>query len=122
MNKAEQVYTAFEAELLALVWATKCFRCFLYGKQFRIFANFCGCQFPIDGWSLRVSEFDFIVEYKPGTKIKHVDSLSRHVAAIMEDAPSKENLANQRKDPFCNTRKPGTHSSKSEYFLDDSLT
>ena len=30
MNKAEQAYTASEAELLALVWATKYFRCFLY--------------------------------------------------------------------------------------------
>ena len=39
----------------------------------------------------------------------------------MEDGlPSKEEiLVEQRKGPFCNTRKPGTHSSKSEYFLDD---
>ena len=33
MNNAEQAYTASEAELLALVWATKYFHCFLYGKQ-----------------------------------------------------------------------------------------
>jgi len=72
-------------------------------------------------WSLRLSEFDLIVEHRPGIKIKHVDALSRHVAAIMQDGvPSKEEiLAEQRKDPFCKTRKLGTHSSKSEYFLDD---
>jgi len=32
MNKVEQAYTASEAEQLALVWATKYFRCFLYAK------------------------------------------------------------------------------------------
>jgi len=41
---------------------------------------------------------------------------------MQDGLPSKEEiLAEQRKDPFCNTRKPGTHSSKSEYFLDDGV-
>jgi len=36
---------------------------------------------------------------------------------MLDGLPSKEEiLAEQRKDPFCNTRKPGTHSSKSVYF------
>ena len=39
MNKAEQAYTASEAELLALVWATKYFRCSLYGTQFLVRTN-----------------------------------------------------------------------------------
>ena len=34
INKAEQAYAASEAELLALVCATKYFRCYLYGKVF----------------------------------------------------------------------------------------
>ena len=57
-------------------------------------------------WSLRLSEFDFIVEHRSGIKIKHVDALSRHVATIMQDGlPSKEEiLAEQREDPFCNTK------------------
>ena len=129
MNKPEQAYSASEAELLALVWATKYFRCFLYGKQFLVrtdhaalsyLRTFADANCRLMRWSLRLSEFDFIVEHRPGTKIKHVDALSRHVATIMQDGlPSKEEiLAEQRKDPFCNTQKPGTHSSKSEYFLD----
>ena len=36
MNKAEQAYSASETEMLALVWATKKFRCYLYGKQFLV--------------------------------------------------------------------------------------
>ena len=33
-------------------------------------------------WSLRLSEFDFDVEHRAGTKIKHVVALSRHVQTV----------------------------------------
>jgi len=33
-NKSEQAYTAPDSETLALVWATKCFRCYLFGRKF----------------------------------------------------------------------------------------
>jgi hypothetical protein len=33
-NKAEQSYTASESEMLALVWETKFFRSYLYGRKF----------------------------------------------------------------------------------------
>ena len=36
MNKAELNYTASEAEMLAVTWATKHFRCYLYGKKFLV--------------------------------------------------------------------------------------
>jgi len=43
------------------------------------------------GWSLRLSEFNFIVEHRPRNKIKHVDTLSQHVVIIMQDGlPSKK--------------------------------
>jgi hypothetical protein len=32
MNKAEKAYSASESEMLALVWGTTYFRCYLYGK------------------------------------------------------------------------------------------
>jgi len=34
MNKVEQAYSASESEMLALVWATKYFRCYLFGAEF----------------------------------------------------------------------------------------
>jgi len=111
MNKAKPAFTASEAELLALVWATKYFPCFLYGKLFLVrtdhaalsyLRSVADTNFQLMRWSLRLSKFDFIVEYRPGIKIKHVDALSRHVAAIIQDGlPRKEEiLAEQRKDPF----------------------
>jgi hypothetical protein len=36
LSKPEQAYSASEAELLAVLWATKDFRFYLYGKQFKV--------------------------------------------------------------------------------------
>jgi hypothetical protein len=36
LNKAERAYSASEIEMPALVWATKYFRCYLYGKKFLV--------------------------------------------------------------------------------------
>jgi hypothetical protein len=36
LNKAEQSYAASEINILALVWATKYFSCYLYGKKFLV--------------------------------------------------------------------------------------
>jgi len=128
MNKAEQAYSASEAEMLALVWATKYFPCYLYGKEFSVrtdraalfyLRNFADNNSRLMRWSLRLPEFDFIVEHKSGSKISHVDALSRHVGVIMEGGlPSKERiLREQGKDSFCSAQKPKTQCSKSEYFF-----
>jgi hypothetical protein len=36
MNRAEQNYSASEAEMLAVTWATKYYRCYLYGRRFEV--------------------------------------------------------------------------------------
>ena len=36
LNKAESAYSASELETLAVVWATKYFRCYLYGNKFLV--------------------------------------------------------------------------------------
>jgi hypothetical protein len=48
-------------------------------------------------WNLRLSKFDFVIEHKAGTKIKHVAVLSRHVGALMEDSlPDKDFVTNKK--------------------------
>jgi len=36
LNTAEQNYTVSEKEMLSLVWATRYYRCYLYGKRFLV--------------------------------------------------------------------------------------
>jgi hypothetical protein len=72
-------------------------------------------------WSLKLSELDFTVEHRPGTKIAHVVALSRHVGAVMCGGTlSQESVfREQAKDKFCAKIKPGNYSSKCEFFRDD---
>jgi hypothetical protein len=72
-------------------------------------------------WSLRLSEFDFVEEHRSGSKIGHVDALSRHVGAIVyEGSPDKERiLREQQMDEFYKKQEPRTYSSRREFFLDD---
>jgi len=130
MNKAEQAYSASESEILALVWATKFFRCYLHGKKFLVRTDHSALSYlrkfsdhnsRLMRWSLKLSELDFVVEHKPESKISHVDALSRHVGAVMqEDSLDKERiLSEQRKDEFCTKQESGTYFSKREFFLDE---
>jgi len=104
--------------MLALVWATKYFKCYLFGAKFvartdhaalTYLKNFADSSFRLMRWSLKLSEFDFTVEHRPGTKIAHVDALSRHVGAVMSGGNlSQESvLREQAKDKFCAKIKPG---------------
>jgi len=71
-------------------------------------------------WSLKFSELDFVVEHRTGSKVGHVDDLSRHVGAVTrEDSLDKECILCEQKDEFCTKQEPGTYSSKSEFFLDE---
>jgi hypothetical protein len=75
INNAERAYSASELEMLALVWATKYFRCYLYGRKFLVktdhaaltfLHNFADHNSRLMRWSLRLANFDFSVEHTPG--------------------------------------------------------
>ena len=91
LNSAEQAYSASEAEMLSLVWATKYFRCYLLGAKFVVrtdhsaltyLHNFADHNSRLLRWSIKLSELGFVVERKSGSNITHVDALSRHVGTV----------------------------------------
>jgi hypothetical protein len=98
--------------MLALVWATKYFRCYLYGRKFLVrtdhraltyLRNFAYQNSRLMRWSLKLSELDFTVEHREGSRIAHVDALSRHVGAVLHQRSlNTENiLEEQSKDVYC---------------------
>jgi hypothetical protein len=116
--------------MLALVWATKYFRCYLYGRKFLVMTdhralaylrNFADQNSRLMRWSLKLSELDFTVEHRAGSRIAHVDALSRHVGAgLHQSSLNRENILREHKDAFCTKQSPGTYSTRREFFLDDS--
>jgi transposase InsO family protein len=130
LNTAEQSYSATELELLALVWATKYFRCYLYGQKFVVrtdhsalsyLRNFADHNSRLMRWSLTLSGLDFVIQHRPGRKIGHADALSRHVGAVLpEGSLSKESVKHeQEQDEFCMRQNPGALSRNREFFRDD---
>jgi len=94
LNKAERKYSTIERELLAIVWATKNFRCYLYGRKFTVYTD----HKPLKGvfnvkdptsrlvrFHHKLSEYDYQIEYKPGKYNKNADSLSRIPLKDTED-------------------------------------
>jgi hypothetical protein len=111
--------------MLALVWSTKHYRCYLHGKMFLVrtdhsaltyLRNFADSNSRLLRWSLRLAELDFVVEHRAGSKIAHVDALSRHIGAITHPRSlDKGNvLLEQKGDAFCCKQNPGTYNGKSE--------
>ena len=69
-----------------MVEALKKFRIYLIGVQFRVVTDCSSLRYTllkrdlvprIARWWLTIQEFDFTIEYRPGTKMAHVDALSR---------------------------------------------
>ena len=94
MNTSEQNYSASETEMLAVTWGTRQFLCYLYGKRLllrtdhaalKYMHNSAGNNSQLLRWSLRLSEFDFTVQHRPGTQIRHADALNRAVQAVAHD-------------------------------------
>ena len=94
MNSAESKYSVTELELLAFLFATKQFRCYLYGHKFTVHTDHRALKWLLNlqdpssrltRWAVKLSEYDFVVEHRPGTRMRHADALSRSVNQVEKD-------------------------------------
>lgn len=91
LNTAEQKYLTVERELLAVVWAMGYLRCYLYGRPFILVTDHAPLKWFLDirdtpsriaRWQMKLAEFSYSVEYKPGKLNQNADILSRAVRAV----------------------------------------
>jgi hypothetical protein len=84
--------------MLTIIWSLNHYR---YGRHFTIRTDhaaltylhkFSGKNARLLRWSLRLAEYNFTVQYRPGTKIPHVDSLSSYICEVS----GKETLPKER--------------------------
>jgi len=86
-SSCEYRYTSYELETLAVVNVVKHFCYYLHGRKFIIFTN---CYFfkssrtkieltlRVYRWGEYLPTFDFEIQYREGTRMAHVDFLSRN--------------------------------------------
>jgi transposase InsO family protein len=119
LNKAERNYSTTEREALAVVYAFKQFRCYVFGcKQTLVLTDHHSLRFlqssnTLSGrlarWAALLSEFEYSVQYKTGKSNGDADGLSRSFAAVTrskvlgidvqpEEKPAVE-TEKQKKDP-----------------------
>ena len=88
VTKTEIPYSTWELECLAMIWATRLFRMYLQNTTFKIFTdskaakallenNDSGAGGRLLRWRLALTEFDFTVHHRAGTKNANADALSR---------------------------------------------
>lgn len=131
LNKAERNYSTTERELLAVVWAIKQFRPYLWGRSFKVITDHRPLKWlmslkdpgsRLTRWTVKLSEYDFEVIHKPGKMNTNADALSR-VAIIKIDASPGELLRSQEEeDDIRNIKKTlETYEKDDEgyvYFID----
>lgn len=86
LNDSEINYSTIEKELLAIVWATKYFRPYLFGRKFKVITDHKPLQWLMNlkepssrltRWRLKLSEYDYTITYKKGKSNTNADALSR---------------------------------------------
>ncbi|KRX12461.1 Retrovirus-related Pol polyprotein from transposon 17.6, partial [Trichinella nelsoni] len=88
LSQPERKYCATRREMLALVWATRHFRPYLYGRKFtartdhnalKWLRNFREPEGQVARWLERLAEYEFEVVHRPGQQHRNADALSRRV-------------------------------------------
>lgn len=92
----EKKLHSFELETLAVVASLNRFRVYLIGIPFKIYTDCNALRSTltkrdliprIARWWIQMQEFDFSVEYRPGSQMSHVDALSRNpVESLAQDS------------------------------------
>lgn len=130
LNESEVNYSTIEKELLAIVWATKYFRPYLFGRKFKIVTDHKPLQWVMSlkepnsrltRWRLKLSEYDFTVIYKKGKHNTNADALSR-VEIHNEEVSSMIANATDRPPSVANSNTLTAHTSEENPILEIPIT
>ncbi|GFX33597.1 retrovirus-related Pol polyprotein from transposon 297 [Trichonephila clavipes] len=123
-NTAEEKYDSYELEVLAIINALKKFRVYLLGQPFKIVTDCSAFQKTmqkkelitrIARWALQLEEFDYEIEHRAGSRMKHVDALSRYpVMMVCNDTLTSKLKNAQEEDDNIQTLKSLLEKQESE--------
>ncbi|GFW32141.1 retrovirus-related Pol polyprotein from transposon 17.6 [Trichonephila clavipes] len=127
-NTAEEKYDSYELEVLAIINALKKFRVYLLGQHFKIVTDCSAFQKTmqkkelitrIARWALQLEEFDYEIEHRAGSRMKHVDALSRYpVMMVCNDTLTSKLKNAQEEDDNIQTLKSLLEKQESEEFFE----
>ena len=86
LKNHERNYPTYDMELVAIVFALKIWRYYLYGEQFKVFSNHKSLKYIFTRWDLNMKQrrwmeyledYDFTLHYLPGKENVVADAISR---------------------------------------------
>jgi len=93
-NKAENNYSSYEGECLAVVWVVIHFRPYLYGTNFTLYTDHLPIKWLMTNdkltsklarWVIILQEYEFKVIHRPGITHQNADTMSRRPLITSED-------------------------------------
>jgi len=108
-TEAQQKYHSYELEVLAIIEAVKKLRVYLLGLHFKIITDCAAFTRTLEKkdlatrvarWALLLSEYNYSIEHRAGSKMPHVDSLSRYpICMVVQSELIARLSAAQKNDP-----------------------
>lgn len=95
---SERKYHSYYLEILAIVEAIKKFRVYLQGIHFKIITDCSALTMTLQKkdlpprvarWALLLEEYDYKIEHRPGSSMKHADALSRYPVWILTETTAR---------------------------------
>lgn len=103
----EKRYHSYELEVLAVINAIKKLRVYLFGIKFKLITDCDAFKRTLSKkdlspkvarWALMLEKFAYEVEHRHGSRLKHVDALSRAPVLVTDDILSATIKAKQQSD------------------------
>lgn len=97
-SDAEKKLHSYELEVLAIINALKKFQIYLQGIKFKIVTDCdafrkmldkCDLTAKIARWALFMEGFNYKVEHRAGSRLRHVDTLSRYPVLAVDDTVTR---------------------------------
>ena len=128
LTPTERNYSATEGECLAIIWACKHFRHYLWGRAFFLQTDHQALKWlmsttdltgKLARWSLKLQEYTFEIKYRPGSANGNADALTRlpirddsnlviqlctsQLTDALEKVPKRRRLHRPAAQPLSNT-------------------
>lgn len=131
---AQSKYTSYELEALAIIEGIKKFRHYLFGIKFKIVTDCKAFQMTINKkdlamstrvarWIIFLQDYEFTIEHREGSKMKHTDALSRnpYVSAMFSNLHDDLRYAQENDEKLKAIREILKLQPYQDYLLDSDL-